>query len=228
MADHECERCGRCCTDPNMKIPLTFGDVYRIRSEYMMSRRMYDVFTELSGGWDVMQSRKRPGVFFPIPKAKAPCALYTGDGCRFYDTRLVICGAFPEERLLDAPEGYQDHPLEDEFRESIGCLRGVVLSPERKARAEAIRDLAIGEGSASSQMLIPPKGASHPKMYGVQVPIIASSEGEARSRIREMEPGLNFMVKFMLTKKENIRRLKQNLNNGGFLKRYRELYPVDW
>lgn len=241
MADHECERCGRCCTEP--EIFITLGDIYRIRSAYRASMKMYDFFRSITDGWAFAPASK-PDQYWPIPKAKKPCPFLGGDGpgsyrCTVYDTRFVLCGGFPDEYFLGPQEGHPDPERLVRFHESLECTRGFELTPERRERAEAIRELFNDEIEMTGMLLVPraaPGTMLHPKLSGIEVPIQAYSTGELDMKLKRIAPGLNMMMKSILTKKENIRKLKENLTkddlkkgvNKSIMKRYRELYPVDW
>lgn len=240
MAEHECLGCGRCCTE--LDIPVTIGDIYRVKSGFRASMKMYEFFQQVTDGWMVAPGDK-PGHYWPIPKAKKPCPfLGEEDGvhmCTVYDTRFVTCGGFPEEYLLGPQEGHEDPEQLVRFHESLGCTKGIDLTPGRRERAMAIRELFNDEIQLTGRLLEPrtaPGSAPHPRMYDVEVPIQAYSMSELYRKLERMAPGLNFIMRTMLTRKENIRKLKENLTKDdlkkgaskSIMKRYRELYPLDW
>lgn len=217
MAEHECKRCGTCCRE--MQSGVTFGDIYRIWSEYRRSKSAYDVFREATDGWMEVPSLKMPGYYTFVPKARRPCAFLGEDGCSIYDTRLVLCGAFPEDWLTKPPEGYTDGQAESNFVASLKCMKGVEPSPVRMEKVRAIRELLDGETFLTTELI---------RMSGAaRLPVMAHGEHDLWNKRKAMEPRLNQFVRIMLTKNENMRRLKQNLEQNGFLKKYRELYPLD-
>lgn len=237
MADHECERCGRCCREP--EITVTLGDIYRIRSEYRAAQRMYDFFQQITDGWALAPTSKG---FWAMPKLKKPCPFLGEEEpgtyrCTIYDTRLVTCGGFPDEYHLGPQEGHPDPESLIRFHESLACSNGLELTPERRQRAEAIGALFNDEVHVTGQLIVPggSRGNLHPKAATIELPIRAPSEYECMRKLERMTPGLNHQMRWILTKKENIRKLRENLTkdnlkkgvNKSILKRYRELYPLD-
>ncbi|GEM_PF-3469953 len=205
--------CDKCCTTPQLQIPVTLPDLYRrVVYEKQLNNKdttIPEVYRQLCDGWMYLPDIENRGNLLPNPKSKITCPnldLKTRL-CSVHDTvQYSTCRPYPEAMLIPAMPGYEDSPMQESFWKNLECMKGVKLSAEREEKIKGLCDLTSREYMLTGRLLL-----------GVQ-PVNGSTREEVEAVLDERISFYNLP--------EFVENLFMNMKLNNLQERYMKLFGI--
>jgi len=161
----KCLCCGRCCTGEDNSVVVFPSDIRRIM-QFTGETWLQTVEPPAEGEWD--QHGNFHTLEWRIRKDGASCKFYTGNGCRIYEVRPMICRTYPfylDNDVLRCSEcsglGIEKAPHDAEIMAACLLKRCVIEIEESIALLEKYQDFERGMQKNGQALIVHDSEGEH-------------------------------------------------------------------